>query len=128
LDHPEICTNICEVLGVSLASVKHWQRNIWDFGNVQGNPNQSRVSQNHLNEEKMDQIVHLYYMTPLLLLDKVKEWIQVTHNIPISCSAVCQYIKDAGFTYKRLKLHASECNEEAAEHWMMETNAEFVAE
>ena len=44
LDHPEICTNICEVLGVSLASVKCWWRNVWDCGNVQGNPNQSRVS------------------------------------------------------------------------------------
>jgi hypothetical protein len=89
LDHLEICTNICEVLGVSLASVKHWRRNIWDFGNVQGNPNQPRVSRKHLNEEKIDQMVHMYYMTPSLLLDEVKGWIQVIYNIPISCSTVC---------------------------------------
>ena len=73
-------------------------------------------------------MIYLYYMTPSLLLDEVKEWIQVTHNIPISRSAICRYIKDAGFTYKKLKMRASERDEEAAEHWMMQTNAEFVAE
>jgi hypothetical protein len=62
LDHPEICTDICEVLGVSLASVKRWRRNIWDFDNVHVNPNWPRASRKHLNEEKIDQMVHLHYM------------------------------------------------------------------
>jgi hypothetical protein len=88
LDYPEICTDICGALGLSPASVKHWRRNIWDFGNVDGRPHLSRASRKHLNEEKIDQIVYLYYMTPSLLLDKVKESIQVTHNIPTSHAAI----------------------------------------
>jgi len=67
------------------------------------------------------------YAKPSLLLEEIRQWVQVTKNIPISCSAICRYIKDAGFTYKKLKMCAAERNEEA-EAWMMETNSEFVAE
>ena len=128
LDHPEFCNDVCDILGVSLASVKRWRKNVWDFDDVEGCPTQSRASRKLLDEEKINQIAHLYYMTPSLLLDKIKEWIQVTHNIPISCSALCRYVNDAGFTYKKLKMCASERDEEAADQWMAETNAEFVAE
>ena len=62
---------------------------VWDYGNVEGNPNWALPNWKLLDEDRIKQIVHLYYMTPSLLLDEVKEWIQVTHDIPISCSEVC---------------------------------------
>jgi hypothetical protein len=68
LDHPEIYTGICEVQGVSLESVKRRRRKIWDFSNVHSNPNRPRTSRKQLNEEKIDQMVHVYYMIPSLLL------------------------------------------------------------
>ena len=70
-------------------------------------------------------MTNLLYSNPSLLLEEIRQWVQVTQNILISCSAICWYIKDTGFTYKRLKMHAAECNEEEAEAWMIAANTEF---
>lgn len=37
-------------------------------------------------------------------------------------------VRDAGLTYKKLKMRAAERDEEAAVQWMIETNEEFIAE
>jgi hypothetical protein len=94
---------------------------------VEGAPGACRTCQRRLNDKQIIEVTHLLCANPSLLLEEIQQWVQVTKNIPISHSAICQYIKDAGFTYEKLKMCAAEHNEEA-EAWMMETNLEFVAE
>jgi hypothetical protein len=95
---------------------------------VEGAPGACRTCQRWLNDKQIIEVTHPLCANPSLLLEEIRQWVQVTKNIPISRSAICRYIKDAGFTYKKLKMHAAERNEEEAEAWMMETNSEFVAE
>jgi len=128
LDHPDLCDDICTILGVSRRSIERWRGNKEQFGDVEGAPRACRTHLRRLNNKQIIEITHLLCADPSLLLEEIQEWVQVTKNIPISRSAICRYIKDAGFTHKKLKMHAAERNEEEAEAWMMETNSEFIAE
>jgi len=128
LNHPDLCDDICAVLGVSRRSVEHWQENHARYGDVEGQPVIRTACRRRLNDEQIIEMTNLLYSNPSLLLEEIRQWVQVTQNIPISRSAICRYIKDAGFTYKRLKMRAAERNEEEAEAWMIAANTEFVAE
>jgi len=127
LDHPGLCGDICTILGVSRCSIECWRDNKEQFGDVEGAPRACRTHLRWLNNKQIIEITHLLCRDPSLLLEEIQEWVQVTKNIPISHSAICCYIKGAGFTHKKLKMHAAEHNEEA-EAWMMEKNSEFIAE
>lgn len=128
LDHPDLCNDVCAVLGVSRRSVERWQENYERYGDVEGQPMIRTTRRRRLNNDQIIEMTNLLYSNPSLLLEEIQQWVQVTKNVLISCSAISRYIKDAGLTYKRLKMRAAERDEEEAEAWMIGANNEFVAE
>ena len=89
LDHPDICDDICAVLGVSRWSIERWRDNKEQFGDVEGGPRASKTRQKRLNNKQIIEVTNLLCANPSLLLEEIQQWVQVTKNIPISCSAIC---------------------------------------
>jgi transposase len=76
-DHPEICENVAEVLGVSERSIQRWKANYDQHGTVwpprvtkQGRP---RI----LDDEKMEQAINLISATPDLYLNEIQDWVGI---------------------------------------------------
>jgi transposase len=127
-DHPEIVEDVEEALGVSTASIKRWRKNYRQYGrvtaptqNLQGRP---RICNSFQREELRSHILG----SPELYLEEIHDWIQVMQDVPISRSAVYQLIRDCGFTHKKLKLRASQRDEEEIERWKMEVLPRYSAE
>ena len=53
--------------------------------------------------------------SPELFLNKIQDWVALSHDIQLSKSALHYLIRDAGLTYKLLHMAALEQDEEARE-------------
>ena len=117
LDNDYIPEDVCEILGVSRRSLYRWKRNQAEFGSVipPHSPFQGRPRT--LNADQTHDLFTLLQDSPEMFLDEIQDWIAVSHDVPISRTALHQLICDAGITYKMLQKAASERDEAAREEW-----------
>ncbi|KAG2337519.1 hypothetical protein BDR05DRAFT_831311, partial [Suillus weaverae] len=110
--------DICDTLGVSCASIYHWEAIFTEYGTVNRPPSPIHGQRLHiLTCALMTACEALFAEESDLYLNEVVAWLALTHNISISVSTLCRNLKEAGLTQKLLHKLAAERDEERWHEW-----------
>lgn len=119
---------ICDILGISERSIRRWENNVEEYGDVipPHNPSQGRPFT--LTGMQISDLIDLIMESPELFLDEIHDWILISQDINLTVSAIHKIIKDLGFSYKYLRKVAAERDDEARRVWMDRIKNHYVAE
>jgi transposase len=127
LDHPEICENVAEVLGISTRSIQRWRSNYDNYGSLRV-PSQHRAGRRSvLTQEQVSELYRLLKATPELYLTEIHSWVNGTQGAPASRATVYNTIRRGGFSHRKLRLRAAQRDEEDIEAWKADFAERFVA-
>ncbi|KAL1937357.1 hypothetical protein VTO73DRAFT_13818 [Trametes versicolor] len=119
-------TGVADILGVSVDSVKRWSRNLRSLGDVQ--PHSAlRGRRRVLSNTVLESIQDLIASSPSLYLDEIVSWLAVTHDQPVSISALQRSLVALGYTYKRLRKTAAQRDEVTRSQWKADILSRFTA-
>lgn len=126
LDHDYIPEDVAEILGVSKRSVARWKAYQEEHGSVipPHDPQQGRPR--FLTAEATRDVMDLVNESPEMLLEEIRQWIAVVHDLPMSRTALHENLSDLGITYKRLRKVAAERDEEVRQEWINHAKAHWV--
>ncbi|KAK7015994.1 hypothetical protein R3P38DRAFT_3203726 [Favolaschia claudopus] len=96
LDNDYLTEDVCEILGVSRASLFRWRENKEDYGTVRAPSTTVRGRPRNLNADQTHDLFTLLAEAPELYLDEIMDWVAVTHDTGISRSALDRLIRDTG--------------------------------
>jgi len=99
--------DIVESLGVSTKSITRWKDNYERHG-MASPTSVTRGRRRLLTSTMLGDLKALILDSLSLYLDELSEWLAIYHDQPISTSALCQNLLDAGLTYKLLQKAAAE--------------------
>ena len=81
-----------------------------------------------LNTTVIEDLQGLINETPSLYLNEIAEWLALNHDVLIPISALHKTLVDLGLTYKVLKCHATQMDEEACATWHKIVHHHFTPE
>jgi transposase len=119
--------DIVESLGVSTKSITRWKDNYEQHGTVSPT-SVTRGRRRLLTSTMLGDLKALILDSPSLYLDELSKWLAIYHDQPISTSALCQNLLDAGLTYKLLQKAAAEQDNQAREGWLHDVLMNFAAD
>jgi transposase len=90
---------VVEVLNVSAKSIGCWSDNLNVHGCVDP-PSVRRGRPQILTAAMTEDLPALIQESPFLFLDKLREWLAIYHNQPISTMALHNNLRELGLTYK----------------------------
>ncbi|KIK74281.1 hypothetical protein PAXRUDRAFT_791254 [Paxillus rubicundulus Ve08.2h10] len=103
---------ICEMLGISQASMYRWEAIFAEYGDVNCPPSPIQgQSLRILTRALMTACEELFAEESDLYLDEVITWLGLTHDIIVSKATLCRNLKEVGLTRKILHKMAAERNE-----------------
>ncbi|KAJ7202249.1 hypothetical protein B0H12DRAFT_517122 [Mycena haematopus] len=122
-----ITEDVCEIIGVSRASLFRWRANHVQYDSVEPPRNPLRGRPRILNPDQTHDLLTLLAEAPEMYLDEIMDWVAVTHDTGISRTAVHMLIHDTGLTYKILRRAASERDEVARAEWRQLIQTSFIS-
>lgn len=120
--------DVCQILGVSLASTKRWRRNYRLHNSVIPPPNPNRGRPSPYDATLRRDIHMLIKEAPDLYIDEVMQWATIARDVKLSWQSTRRIIRDAGLTYKQLTRAAAERDEEQRQKWREQIQAHLAAE
>ena len=99
-DNGYITDDICDMFGVSLWSIQHWQSNLDWYSSVIPPKNPLQGLPWTLDADQWHDLFSMLDESPKLFLDEIQDWVALSHDIQHSKSALHYLICDAGITYK----------------------------
>ncbi|KAJ7134933.1 hypothetical protein C8R43DRAFT_857139, partial [Mycena crocata] len=127
LDAGYITEDVCDILGVSRASIYRWKENYITHGSVRPPPSPLRGRPRILNPDQTHDLLTLLAEAPEMYLDEIADWVAITHDTGISITAIHTLIHDAGLTYKILRRAASERDEVARAEFKQLIQTSFIS-
>ncbi|KAJ7817525.1 hypothetical protein B0H13DRAFT_1532645, partial [Mycena leptocephala] len=127
LDADYLTEDVCEILGVSMASVYRWKENYETYGSVRPPPNPVQGRPRILNADQTHDLFTLLAEAPEMYLDEITDWIAVTHDEGISRTAIHTLIWDTGLSYKLLRRAAAERDDVARAEWKQFIQTSFIS-
>ncbi|KIJ08666.1 hypothetical protein PAXINDRAFT_51482, partial [Paxillus involutus ATCC 200175] len=104
--------DVCDMIGVSRASLYRWEAIFDEFGSVNRPPSPIQGQSLRLLTRALSTACEdLFTEESDLYLDEVVTWLALTHDIAISRSTLCRNLKELGLTRKILHKVAAERNE-----------------
>lgn len=106
-------TEVHDILGVSVSSMRRWEVNVEEYGTIipPYNPQQSRPR--IMDAHQMEALVDAVLESPETYLDELMDFVALELDVAISKTQLQAIIENAGFTYKLLRNAAVERDEEA---------------
>ena len=118
---------VATTLGVHAKSIKRWEHNYEIHGSVNP-PTPQRGQRRLLSSAIAEELQEMLIESPLLLLDKIGEWLAIYHDQPISTTALYDNLKDLRLTYKRLKRIAAEQDDAYRANWLHNMTSNYTAD
>ncbi|EIN09579.1 hypothetical protein PUNSTDRAFT_33903, partial [Punctularia strigosozonata HHB-11173 SS5] len=112
IEHEYAPSEICDILGFSLASLRRWRRNRRLHGSLHPPRNPNRGRPTLITSDIRRDMYMLLSEAPDMYLDEVQEWLVIARDVKMSITTVHRLISDAGLTYKQLEKAAIEQDEE----------------
>ncbi|KAJ6477123.1 hypothetical protein C8R47DRAFT_1187045 [Mycena vitilis] len=122
-----ITDDVVDLLGVSRASLYRWKANELNYDSVTPPHNPLQGRPRILNPDQTHDLLNLLAEAPEMYLDEITDWVAVTHDTGISCTAIHTLIHDSGLTYKVLRRAATERDDVARAEWKLLIQTAFVS-
>ena len=110
-DDPHLFEHVIDVLGVSRASVYRWKKNYELYGSVLAPNSGLRGRPSVVTSDMLGDIQDLLHSRPDYYIDEIQQWLLIAHGISVSTTTVHRCIRDAGYTFKLLRLQVRLRNE-----------------
>ena len=104
--------DICDLLGISPRSLSRWGFNYELHGSTHPPLTYMAGRPQILDGDQVLSISEQLERAPEMYLDEIQDWVALTMETSISKVALCELIRDAGYTFKMLHKAASEQDEE----------------
>jgi transposase len=127
LDADYLTEDVCEILGVSMASVYRWKENYETYGSVRPPANPVQGRPRILNADQTHDLFTLLAEAPEMYLDEITDWIAVTQDEGISRTAIHTPLRDTGLSYKLLRRAAAERDDVARAEWKQLIQTSFIS-
>jgi transposase len=127
LEQGYLPSEICHLLGVSLSSLRRWERNYDEFGHVIPPRNPSQGRPNLLHQPHFAGLIEHVKHAPEMYLDEMQDWLLVNQDIFLGRTTLHTKLQNAGLTYKLLRRQAAERDEAARNEWMAARRLDFTA-
>ena len=105
------------VQGVSVLSLKHWRRNLEDYGSVIPPQNPLQSQPRTLTAEQLDDLLKAVHETPCVYLDELQNYMAFQHDVALTKARYDTLLRDCGFSYKQLQKFAAERDVELRTHF-----------
>jgi transposase len=118
----------CALFGISRASYQRWKRNYRLYGRPGRLPLVPRGRPTRLSPAQRDELLALTAEAPDMYLQEVQEWMIVAQGTHLSISAICELLRDANQSRKRLRKAAAERDEEERDEWRVDVQSHLLAD
>ncbi len=105
-------TRVAENLGVDVSTVRRTLAVFNTTGEVQKKPYPTEKAFRVITEPVQFFIIHLLLDRPGIYLREIKSTLEVELGVDVTESAICKFLKKAGFTRQRLVTYALQRNDE----------------
>jgi transposase len=120
--------DICEIFGISQASLRRWRQNIELHGTPIPPPSLILGRPRTLTTRITHDLYTLIEDAPDMFLDEIQDWLALAHDVRLSRTALFENIRDAGISYKLLRKAAAERDDAERARWIHNVNTHFVAQ
>ena len=100
--------DICEIFGISQASLRHWRQNVERYGTPLPPPSLMLGCPCTLTTRITHDLYTLIEDAPDMFLDEIRDWLALAHDARLSKTALFENIRDARISYKLLWKAAAE--------------------